>query len=487
MSGERVIRRFGIVGGPGAGGAAENLLARLGDPANKTEPAGADAIEVFLERCPSHINGQAAADRQERKIEVFDAILSLAARGAGQVLLPYFQSRAFLDEIAAETPLHIVSLMEALRDHLARQHPGMKRLGVLAADSLRGQRLFESYFAEGDWTILYPPAAAKNDNVMALLDGAQPIRGERREAVVGRLAEICSGLADQGAEAIVPAAPEFMALAGSLRERGLPVVDVLGVYAEYALSRPAGRKNKPFKIGVVGGVGPAATVDFVDKIVRNTPARRDQEHLKVVVEQNPQIPDRTENLLNGGADPTLALYAACRRLQADDASIITIPCNTAHAFVERIQPHLAIPIVSMLKETVNHIREHCAGRQVVGLLATTGTLRSRVYHDVILPAGFELRVPDEANQQRVMNAIYGPKGVKAGYTAGECTEDLLLAMASLVGAGVQIVILGCTELPLLVKENEAFPIAGKTVMVLDPTSILARKCVSLGMAAVRGA
>src|SRR5205823_9095418 len=99
-----------------------------------------------------------------------------------------------------------------------------------------------------------------------------------------------------------------------------------------------------------------ATADFMTKIVRNTRADRDQEHLKLVVEQNPQIPDRTENLIGSGADPTISLYSTCKKLEAADADIIAIPCNTAHAFVERIQPYLNIPVVNMLTATVEHIQ-----------------------------------------------------------------------------------------------------------------------------------
>jgi aspartate racemase len=226
-------------------------------------------------------------------------------------------------------------------------------------------------------------------------------------------------------------------------------------------------------------VGPAATVDFLDKIVRNTPASRDQDHLKVIVEQNPQIPDRTAHLLGGGADPTIALYAACKRLEAAGADLVAIPCNTAHAFVARIQPFLPVPIVNMLRETVEHIRRNHGGCAKVGLLATSGTIACHVYHDAIAPAGYEVLAPDAENQQRVMNAIYGPRGVKAGFTEGECAEDLLRALTSLARRGAEVIVLGCTELPLILAQNEAFPVAGKTVAVLDPTDILARKCVDL--------
>jgi aspartate racemase len=106
-------------------------------------------------------------------------------------------------------------------------------------------------------------------------------------------------------------------------------------------------------------------------------------------------------------------------------------------------------------------------------------VRSHVYHDVVERTGFRLVVPDEDYQQKVMNSIYGEKGVKAGYTEGKCKADLLQALEHLVQKGAGVIILGCTELPLLLSQTDGFPVAGKSVVVLDPTEILARKCVSL--------
>ncbi len=128
----------------------------------------------------------------------------------------------------------------------------------------------------------------------------------------------------------------------------------------------------PFKIGVVGGVGPAATTDFMGKVVANTHASKDQDHIKMLVEQNPQIPDRTENIIGNGIDPSIALYSVCKKLEQGGANIVAIPCNTAHAYVERIQRNLSIPIVNMLRETVNHITTNYPDVKTVGLLATTG-------------------------------------------------------------------------------------------------------------------
>ena len=481
-------RRFGIVGGLGALGAADvffKLVKALPSRSGSSQP------EILFEQHPFREEekpGDREASQNGRKIYVFDMVQGFAKRHVDTVLLPCFLSHTFIDEITAEAALPIVNMMEALRDHVRRWHPDVRNIGVLTSDYVRARGLFERYFPASEWTLRYPANDVQRDCVMPAIYGPDGIKaGCLRGASVEKLVRACEDLAGQGSELILPGFSEIPVVINLLQERGIPIIDANQIYADYAASGGATQKARPFKIGVVGGVGPAATVDFMDKIVRNTPAGRDQEHLKVVVEQNPQIPDRTENLLGNGVDPTIALYSTCKKLEADAADIIAIPCNTAHAFVERIQPYLSIPIVNMLFETVEHIKRCCPGRKTVGLLATSGTIGSRVYHDVIVPAGFELIVPDEENQERVMDAIYGPQGVKAGFTTGRCVDELMQAMTSLVLRGAEIIVLGCTELPLLVERSDAFPVAGKTVVVLDPTDILAKKCVSLCASFMQGA
>ena len=445
--------------------------------------SGPEQPEILFEQHPFHDvenPGARGASQSGRKIYVFDMVGRFAERRVDTVVLPCFISHTFLEEIEAETTLHIVNLMEALREHLTHRHPGVRRLGILTSDYVRSSGLFERHFPEESWSLDYPGEELQHECVMQAIYGPQGIKaGNLHGAAVDGLARACQDVLQRGAELIVPGFSEIPLVINELQERGIPIIDTNRIYAEYAASDRAGERARPFKIGIVGGVGPAATVDFLNKIVRNTPAGRDQEHVKVVVEQNPQIPDRTENLIGDGVDPTIALYSTCKKLEADDASIIAIPCNTAHAFVERIQPYLSIPIVNMLYETAECIRREHGDCRTVGLLATRGTIASRVYHDVILTAGFELLVPDEDNQCKVMDAIYGPRGVKAGFTRGQCVEDLMQALASLVSRGAEVIVLGCTELPLLVEQNEAFPVGGKHVVVLDPTDILARKCVAL--------
>ena len=133
----------------------------------------------------------------------------------------------------------------------------------------------------------------------------------------------------------------------------------------------------------------------------------------------------------------------------------------------------------MLFETVQYVVLHYSDRKTLGLLATTGTVKSRVYHELVERTSFQLIVPDDRHQAQVMNAIYGEKGVKAGYADGECKVDLMQAIEHLVGRGAEVLILGCTELPLLITQTDDFPVGETHVTVLDPTEILARRCIEL--------
>jgi len=228
-------------------------------------------------------------------------------------------------------------------------------------------------------------------------------------------------------------------------------------------------------LGIVGGLGPSATVDFMDKLIRFTPAARDQDHIRMIVDHDPTIPDRTANLLGEGPDPTPSLDTACKRLEAYGADLIAIPCNTAHAFIKNIQRELSIPIINMLLETAQTIEDQHAGVKTIGLLATRGTLKSRIYHDLIEQTGRSPVVPDDEHQGLLMNAIYG---VKAGHVDGIHLEEFRQVLTHIINAGAELVILGCTELPLLSARIE---IDSVSLPVLDPGEILARKCVEICM------
>jgi len=411
-----------------------------------------------------------------RELYLYDTLDALAQSHVDGVLLPCFMSHTCIDALQAEVRVPIVNVMDALARHLDDvRRP--RRLGILCTRYVREQRLFERHFP--GQTLAYVSHDMHEHVVAPAVYGERGLMAGDTDGAIDKLQRACAELLRQGAEVIIPGMSEIAAVAHLLAQRGLPIVDTHQVYVDHALAHPEPQPARTFKLGIVGGIGPAATVDFMQKIVRHTAAERDQDHIRLIVDHNPQIPDRTANLVANGTDPTLALYSACKRLEANGASAVAMPCNTAHAYVERIQPNLATPIVNMLTETVRHIAAHCQGHDTVGLLATSGTVASRVYHDAARGSPFDVIVPDDAHQAEVMDAIYGSRGVKAGYTAGRCKESLLAALAHLARRGATVVILGCTELPLVLPEHPAFDVAGKTVVLLDPTAILARRCVAL--------
>ena len=468
--------RFGIVGGLGRLGSADLFFKLV-----QVLPAspGEGQAGLLFEQRPFNEGlhpGAEDASQNGRKLYVFDLLRSYESRGAKAILLPCFLCHTFLPELQAEVKVPIVDMMAAIRADIAQNYPNVRTIGVLASDYVRHQKLFEKYFDGTNLKVIYPSTITQAQCVMAAIYGLDGLKnGGRNLTTVDMLVRAARELVDQGADLIVPGFSEIPAVIDALRAQGFAVLDSNQVYVRAAMAHDH-IGPRPIRIGVVGGVGPAATVDFLGKVVRNTPATKDQDHIKMVIEQNPQIPDRTGNILAQGPDPTIALYATCKRLESEGANAIAIPCNTAHAFVERIQPYLSIPILNMLTETVRFIVERYGVGTKVGLLATSGTVQSRVYH-AAAAGQLELVTPSAEFQQGVMEAIYGADGVKAGYTTGPCAVRLRAAIADLTRQDVKVHILGCTELPLIFPQYDHFAVNESFVALVDPTEILAKRCV----------
>lgn len=221
-------------------------------------------------------------------------------------------------------------------------------------------------------------------------------------------------------------------------------------------------------IGIIGGMGPMATVDLFRRIVMGTPAQSDREHIRIFIDNNTAIPDRTQALLHGGEDPVPEMVNSAIRLEAMGADFLIMPCNTAHAFYDRLLPFVHVPILHMIRETLEDTRRRSIPK--VGLLATDGTIRTRVYHDVFEQAGIELILPDAQGQEELMRLIY--QGVKAG-RANYDTAPLRRALDETLSRGAQALILGCTELPLAFAQYEGL----SPYPAIDPTAILAAAAI----------
>ncbi|MFM0741125.1 amino acid racemase [Paraburkholderia xenovorans] len=474
-------RSLGIVTGA-APLASADVLRKL--TAASRRSCIAQPFDFAMERSPWQGPASESAASTRFKLHVFDAIRAFERRDVDAIVLPCFLSHTFIGELEASLALPVANIMSALSAHVRRAFPSVRRIGVLTSDAIRANGLFERHFDSTEFDVLHPRNEAGVDRVTSAVYADNGIRSG---FLFGRPVELlraaCADLIAQGAEIIVPGLAEIGLVASALGPLEVPLIDSNLVYARYAASARFPQPRRGFKVGVVGGVGPAATVDFMSKLVRNTPATRDQDHLKVMVEQNPKIPDRTAALLGNGDDPTLALYAACKALEEGGADIIAIPCNTAHAFVDAIQPSLSIPIVNMLSCAADHLRESFPALREVGVLATSGTLASRVYETALQARGFVPVVPSPAAQARLMNAVYGHDGAKAGFTSGECIDDLYAAVDDLIAQGVEVIVLGCTELPLLLRGSTLARPGGVVVRLVDPTEVLAKRCVAYALGA----
>lgn len=223
------------------------------------------------------------------------------------------------------------------------------------------------------------------------------------------------------------------------------------------------------EVGVIGGVGPAATVCFLDLVVRHTAAERDQDHVDLVVLQHATIPDRTAYILGrSDDDPGPVMAADARRLERLGVGFVVIPCNTAHHFTDEVAAAVEVPVLSIVDETVDEVATR-AGVARVGVLATSGTLSAQVYQRAIEARGLAAVVPDDADQDVVMGIIYDQ--VKAGRPADVAA---LHAVADrLQERGADVVVLGCTELSVVAAEHRLLD-DGRYVDSLD---VLARRTV----------
>lgn len=203
-------------------------------------------------------------------------------------------------------------------------------------------------------------------------------------------------------------------------------------------------RNEP--VGILGGIGPMATVYFMQRVLDLTDASRDQDHLDMLVWNHASIPDRTAYLLGDSDDsPGPVMAEDARQLERAGAKFIAVPCNTAVAFQDEISSAVGIPVIDIVEVTVAAAQDAVPGITSVGILATDGTLRAQTYHRAAEAAGLTPVVPDDVVQKDVMSMIYD--GVKAGMPVERDRFDAVVAHLRAKGAGA--VMLACTELSIL--------------------------------------
>lgn len=225
-------------------------------------------------------------------------------------------------------------------------------------------------------------------------------------------------------------------------------------------------------IGIIGGMGPAATIDLYKKMVDQTPAEKDQDHIHVIIDSYPQIEDRTGYILHGGINPAARLIESAKRLESAGADALIMPCNTAHYFAKDIESAVKIPLIHIVRCSAEAVKNNYPETKKIGLIATTGTIKAGVYGNILKEYGFETIDLPEKIENNIMDCIY--KGVKAGKTE-EYSRLFQQCIDEITDLGADLLIEGCTEIPLLM------PYVKTKLPAIDATYELASAAVKFAL------
>ena len=228
-------------------------------------------------------------------------------------------------------------------------------------------------------------------------------------------------------------------------------------------------KHQEKVIGILGGMGPEATAALFLKIIRATPALKDSDPFRIVIDNNPKITSRVQAIQGKGESPLEQLRETLHTLERAGAEIIAMPCNTAHYYYNELQASTNVPIINMISETAAYIHNSFPSIKKTGLLATTETIKAGIYHQALTK--LEIITPGDSEQEIVMNAIYVGQGIKAGYTQGKPRDDILEVAKALINRGAEAIIVGCTEVSLVLTQEDL------PVPLIDALQVLAEATI----------
>lgn len=224
-------------------------------------------------------------------------------------------------------------------------------------------------------------------------------------------------------------------------------------------------------IGILGGMGPEATLYMQSLILKKTNARKDQDHIKTIVFSNPEVPPRTDAILKTGPSPVPYLVEGVKALIQAGADFIIMPCVTAHYFIPEVMTQVEFQFLSLLEESLKWTLNNIPDIKRAGIISSTGTLRSKLFHDTFQAKDIDLFSPSEEEQTLVMEAIFGEKGIKAGFTTESPRDNIIRIAHDLIQKGAEAVIAGCTEVPLVLNDRDI------PVPLIEPLAIMAEASV----------
>lgn len=202
-------------------------------------------------------------------------------------------------------------------------------------------------------------------------------------------------------------------------------------------------------VGVIGGLGPLATLDFFDRVLKRTRAVKEQEHLRLIIDNNTKIPDRNAYMRGEGPSPGPALAASAKGLEVAGAEVIVMACNTTHIWESEIRAAISVPFLSIIDETTAVVTD--LRPDAVGVLAVDACLKGGLYQDALKKAGVKALLLSEDSQKTFMDLIYR---IKSGDT-GETVKRAMVTLARRLEAqGAEAIIAGCTEIPIVLSADD---------------------------------
>ncbi len=228
--------------------------------------------------------------------------------------------------------------------------------------------------------------------------------------------------------------------------------------------------NPQKTVGVLGGMGPEATVDFMAKVIAMTDAARDQDHVRMLVDHNPHVPNRQDAILADGDDPGPVLAAMAAQLEAAGADFLVIPCNTAYVFEDAILAATHIPLISIVGVSIAAARDCAPQAGRIGVLATDGCLQSGIYQSGLEEAGLAAELPTAEELGEIMTLI---EAIKGGRPSENVSRDMAALAEALASRGAGAIIAGCTEIPLVLDADAV------SVPLISSTDALAEITVKL--------
>lgn len=222
------------------------------------------------------------------------------------------------------------------------------------------------------------------------------------------------------------------------------------------------------KLGIIGGMGSFASANLYNTILSKSPARNDAEHIEIIIHNNARIPDRTRGILYNGPDPFPEILRSARMMDNLQVDYLLMACVTAHYYCDLLQEKLHYTtILNLLDVITHHIREQLPTVRKVGLLATTGVIKTQMWHKKLRNIGVEvICLPPAAQESVFMEAIYGNKGVKSGVLSDEPQKKLIEACHMLTNMGVDAIMSSCSEIPLVLRQQHV------EVLLIDAFDVL---------------